>query len=60
MNTLYERGGVSSNVYNTGLQGSVLGPDVNKWTSMKGLHLFDNSFVGNITDNIGDLKYLGK
>ena len=60
MNTLYARGGVSSNVYNTGLQGSVLGPDVNKWTSMKGLHLFDNSFVGNITDNIGDLKYLGK
>ena len=60
VNTLYERGGVSSNVYNTGLQGPVLGPDVSKWTSMKGLHLFDNSFVGNITDNIGDLKYLGK
>ena len=64
VNTLYERGGVvgegQERVFNAGLSGKVLGPAVNKWTSMKGLHLFDNSFYGNMTDNLGDLKYLGE
>ena len=60
VNTLYERGGVTSRNYNVGLQGKVLSSKVNEWSSMKGLHLFDNSFHGNLTDAIGDLKYLGE
>jgi len=63
IDTLYEKGGTLAAEtgelnYNTGLYGQVLGPNVNKWASMKGLHLFDNSFNGIISDEIGDLKYL--
>jgi Leucine-rich repeat (LRR) protein len=58
VNTLFERGGVYSRNINQGLSGQVLAPKVNKWASMKGLHLFDNSFSGTISDEIGDLKYL--
>lgn len=63
VNTLFERGGTEVGVtgelvYNPGLYGEVLGVDVNKWASMKGLHLFDNSFSGVISEEIGDLKYL--
>ena len=60
VNPLYERGGVYSRKLNPGLSGPVLGSNVSKWTSMKGLHLFDNSFSGAISDEIGDLKYLGE
>mmetsp|Transcript_31133 Transcript_31133/g.56483 ORF Transcript_31133/g.56483 Transcript_31133/m.56483 type:complete len:687 (+) Transcript_31133:111-2171(+) len=58
VNTYYERGGVYSRYMNLGLSGPVLGSNVSKWTSMKGLHLFENSFSGQISEEIGDLKYL--
>jgi len=58
VNTGYERGGVSSNDLNVGLIGHVLDSNVTKWTSMKGLHLFDNSFSGDISEEVGSLKYL--
>jgi len=58
VNTGYERGGVSSNDLNVGLIGHVLDSNVTKWTSMKGLHLFDNSFSGEISEEVGSLKYL--
>ena len=58
VSTAFERGNVYEGVMNIGLQGEVLGPQVNRWTSMKGLHIFDNSFSGKIADEIGDLKYL--
>lgn len=60
VNTLYQRGDPYTGMYNPGLSGHVLGPNVNKWSSMKGLHLFDNSFTGWIDEPIGDLKYLGE
>ena len=59
VNTLYA-GGDPANGYNWGLQGKILGPDVATWRSMKGLHIFSNSFDGTIADEIGDLKYLGE
>lgn len=59
VNTLF-KGGDPYGEYNTGLSGLVLGEKVASWKSMKGLHLFDNSFTGYIDDKIGDLKYLGK
>lgn len=59
VNTLYAEGD-STNGYNYGLQGPVLGVQVSSWQSMKGLHLFDNSFSGTIADEIGDLRYLGE
>jgi Leucine-rich repeat (LRR) protein len=59
VNTLLRRGGVTiPREPNPGLGGKVLSKDVDRWTSMKGLHLFDNSISGNITDAIGNLKYL--
>jgi len=58
VSTLYERGGVSSDQYNHGLWGQVLTPNASRWESMKGLHLFDNSFSGVIAEEIGELKYL--
>lgn len=58
VDTLYERGGVSSDNYNNGLTGEVLSSNVSKWESMKGLHLFDNSFYGPIAEEVGELKYL--
>merc|ERR1712194_725697 len=54
----YERGGVSTDVFNPGLWGDVLAPNVSRWESMKGLHLFDNSFYGQISQEVGNLKYL--
>mmetsp|Transcript_12391 Transcript_12391/g.26946 ORF Transcript_12391/g.26946 Transcript_12391/m.26946 type:complete len:675 (-) Transcript_12391:1237-3261(-) len=57
VNTLYA-GGDPANGYNWGLQGQILGPEVATWRSMKGLHIFSNSFDGTIADEIGDLKYL--
>jgi hypothetical protein len=45
---------------NWGLTGNVLGNHTSKWQSMKGLHLFDNSFTGEIDGGIGELKYLGE
>eukprot|EP00585_Thalassiosira_rotula_P004091 CAMPEP_0196142354 /NCGR_PEP_ID=MMETSP0910-20130528/11563_1 /TAXON_ID=49265 /ORGANISM="Thalassiosira rotula, Strain GSO102" /LENGTH=688 /DNA_ID=CAMNT_0041403657 /DNA_START=40 /DNA_END=2106 /DNA_ORIENTATION=- len=58
VNTVYERGGVTSRDLNFGLIGQVLDSNVTKWTSMKGLHLFDNSFSGKVSDEVGSLKYL--
>eukprot|EP00581_Thalassiosira_minuscula_P009418 CAMPEP_0183706430 /NCGR_PEP_ID=MMETSP0737-20130205/3263_1 /TAXON_ID=385413 /ORGANISM="Thalassiosira miniscula, Strain CCMP1093" /LENGTH=676 /DNA_ID=CAMNT_0025933843 /DNA_START=44 /DNA_END=2074 /DNA_ORIENTATION=+ len=58
VSTLYERGGVYSTNFNGGLWGKVLDTQVNSWSSMKGLHLTDNSFTGTIAEEIGDLKYL--
>eukprot|EP00580_Thalassiosira_gravida_P019295 CAMPEP_0201663200 /NCGR_PEP_ID=MMETSP0494-20130426/5063_1 /ASSEMBLY_ACC=CAM_ASM_000839 /TAXON_ID=420259 /ORGANISM="Thalassiosira gravida, Strain GMp14c1" /LENGTH=690 /DNA_ID=CAMNT_0048141739 /DNA_START=37 /DNA_END=2109 /DNA_ORIENTATION=+ len=58
VNTAYERGGVTSNDLNFGLIGQVLESNVTKWTSMKGLHLFDNSFSGKVSEEVGSLKYL--
>lgn len=55
--TLYARGN-PDNGYNWGLTGNVLGNHTSSWKSMKGLHLFDNSFTGQIDDGIGELKYL--
>ncbi|KAL7478569.1 hypothetical protein ACHAW6_004325 [Cyclotella cf. meneghiniana] len=55
--TLFARGD-PQNGYNWGLTGNVLGNQTNRWQSMKGLHLFDNSFTGEIADEIGELKYL--
>jgi len=57
VSTLYARGD-PANGYNWGLEGKVLGQNVSRWKSMKGLHLFDNSISGKIGDEIGDLKYL--
>ncbi|KAL7537964.1 hypothetical protein ACHAXR_008184 [Thalassiosira sp. AJA248-18] len=57
VNTLFKLGDPYGE-YNMGLTGSVLGANVSRWTSMKGLHLFDNSFSGYIDENIGDLQYL--
>jgi Leucine-rich repeat (LRR) protein len=57
VNMLYAKGN-PDNGYNFGLTGDILGNQTNRWTSMKGLHLFDNSFSGEILDEIGDLKYL--
>jgi hypothetical protein len=57
--TLYARGN-PQNGYNWGLTGNVLGNQTNRWQSMKGLQLFDNSFSGEIADEIGELKYLGE
>lgn len=58
VNTAYERGGVTSNDLNFGLIGQVLESNVTKWASMKGLHLFDNSFSGKVSEEVGSLKYL--
>jgi len=59
VNTLYERGGLDPDaLYNPGLWGGVLMANVSRWESMKGLHLFDNSFSGPIEPEVGDLKYL--
>lgn len=60
VDTYLERGGTVSFNANIGLQGAVLESDVSRWASMKGLHLFDNSFGGQINVTIGDLKYLGE
>ena len=60
VDTYLERGGTVSFNANIGLQGTVLASDVSRWSSMKGLHLFDNSFGGQINETIGDLKYLGE
>ena len=60
VNTYFQRGGTMGARVNYGLEGRVLGPDVSRWSSMKGLHLFDNSFAGGINETIGDLKYLGE
>ena len=60
VNTYFQRGGTMGARVNYGLEGRVLGPDVGRWSSMKGLHLFDNSFGGEINETIGDLKYLGE
>lgn len=60
VDTYLERGGTVSFNANIGLQGTVLESDVSRWASMKGLHLFDNSFGGQINETIGDLKYLGE
>lgn len=57
--TLYAMGN-PDNGYNWGLTGGVLGNHTSNWKSMKGLHLFDNSFTGMIDDSIGELKYLGE
>jgi len=58
VNTIFKRGGVTNREMNLGLEGHVLANKVDTWSSMKGLHLFDNSFSGNITNAIGNLKYL--
>ncbi|KAL7504037.1 hypothetical protein ACHAXN_002318 [Cyclotella atomus] len=55
--TLYAKGN-PDNGYNWGLTGNVLGNHTSNWKSMKGLHLFDNSFTGQIDDAISELKYL--
>jgi hypothetical protein len=55
--TLYAMGN-PDNGYNWGFTGDVLGSHTSNWKSMKGLHLFDNSFTGMIDDSIGELKYL--
>lgn len=57
--TLYARGN-PDNGYNWGLTGNVLGNHTSNWKSMKGLHLFDNSFTGQMDESIGELKYLGE
>ena len=59
MNTLFAKGD-QANGYNWGLSGQVLESNVTKWASMKGLHLFDNSFSGTISDEMGNLKDLGE
>jgi len=58
VNTIFKKGGVTTREPNLGLEGPVLMNEVDTWSSMKGLHLFDNSFWGNITNDIGNLKYL--
>lgn len=58
VNTLYKGGDPYSGEFNNGLSGPVLGQNVSRWSSMKGLHLFDNWFDGWIDDGIGKLKYL--
>eukprot|EP00578_Thalassiosira_sp_NH16_P004772 CAMPEP_0181134596 /NCGR_PEP_ID=MMETSP1071-20121207/32172_1 /TAXON_ID=35127 /ORGANISM="Thalassiosira sp., Strain NH16" /LENGTH=728 /DNA_ID=CAMNT_0023221125 /DNA_START=39 /DNA_END=2225 /DNA_ORIENTATION=- len=60
VNTLFQMGGATEGgpQYNYGLQGAPLQQGVEKWRSMKGLHLFDNSFVGTVAEEIGQLKYL--
>lgn len=58
VNTLFAKGD-PENGYNFGLTGNVLDSGVNQWTSMKALHVFDNSFVGSVANEIGDLSYLG-
>mmetsp|Transcript_47591 Transcript_47591/g.101133 ORF Transcript_47591/g.101133 Transcript_47591/m.101133 type:complete len:690 (-) Transcript_47591:233-2302(-) len=58
VNTLFQGGGLTARNFNPGLWGNVLDENVTKWKSMKGLHLFDNSFTGTIGEGIGDLKYL--
>mmetsp|Transcript_1716 Transcript_1716/g.3275 ORF Transcript_1716/g.3275 Transcript_1716/m.3275 type:complete len:665 (-) Transcript_1716:310-2304(-) len=57
VNTGFARGDVNGDL-NWGLQGKVLSPQVNRWQSMKGLHLFDNFFSGDLAPELGDLKYL--
>lgn len=57
VNTLFTKGDPSAGL-NYGLSGHVTGMNVSKWSSMKGLHLFDNSFWGPIDAEIGKLKYL--
>ena len=59
VNTLFTKGDPSAG-YNTGLGGHVTSANVSKWSSMKGLHLFDNSFSGWLDEEIGKLKYLGE
>ncbi|KAL7544007.1 hypothetical protein ACHAXR_013414 [Thalassiosira sp. AJA248-18] len=58
VNTLFKMGNPYGGEYNGGLAGPVLGANVSMWSSMKGLHLFDNSFSGYLDEKIGDLKYL--
>ena len=60
VNTLFTKGDPSAGTYNAGLSGHVTSMNVSKWSSMKGLHLFDNSFWGWIHPEIGKLKYLGE
>jgi hypothetical protein len=60
VDTYFRRGGTAGYDVNYGLEGGVLGPDVGRWLSMKGLHLFDNMFNETINETIGDLKYLGE
>lgn len=57
VNTIFAKGN-PENGYNWGLMGNTLGDNVNKWKSMKGLHLFDNSITGTMSSALGDLKYL--
>lgn len=56
--TLYRMADPYAGEYNYGLSGMVLGPNVSSWASMKGLHIFDNSFYGWMDEEIGNLKYL--
>lgn len=58
VNTLFEQGGLYGSYYNPGLSGRVLEPKVDEWASLKGLHLFDNSFSGTMSEDIADLKDL--
>jgi Leucine-rich repeat (LRR) protein len=57
VNTIFAKGN-PENGYNWGLMGDTVGDNVNKWKSMKGLHLFDNSITGTLSPALGDLKYL--
>lgn len=57
VNILY-KGGDASNGYNYGLEGEILNPDVAQWPNLKGLHVFDNSFIGAISEEIGGLEEL--
>jgi len=58
VNTLYKGGGIYSSDYNPGLWGGVLGSEVSRWSDLKGLHIFDNSFTGTIAEDIGYLNNL--
>ena len=59
--TLFKMGGtVEPLEYNNGLHGPVLEEGISALANLKGLHIFDNSFGGTISDMIGDLKNLSK
>ena len=59
VNTLFLMGDPTGG-YNYGLEGHIMGPGIGQMTSLKGLHVFDNSFSGWIDESIGDLENLGK
>ena len=59
VNTMFAHGN-EVNEMNTGLQGTILGPQIGRMVSLKLLSLHGNFFTGSIASEISNLRDLGE